>query len=224
MHMTQLEWPLAVFLGSCVLRSQKRTVVSPDPVHSSFPSGEKATERTLSEWPGIEEEHRVTGRTWKSACGWYTTVMVDSTETCLAWRPARLRHACAKLQGLHIIHSRMRSAQRERANNTQFFAVGRGSTDIARAQEAWTSFRGAGTGLACTVLWQFTLKSERCLASSAAICSPSMKNANFIGSSLFRIWLSRFSICDIVISNGTSTGGSSGSPVLQNAKKAHVLS
>lgn len=38
-------------LGSCVLRSQKRTVVSPLPLASWEPSGEKFTDSTDSEWP-----------------------------------------------------------------------------------------------------------------------------------------------------------------------------
>jgi hypothetical protein len=37
-----------------VLTSQKRTVVSPDPLAKYRPSGLKLTEMTASAWPGIE--------------------------------------------------------------------------------------------------------------------------------------------------------------------------
>ena len=69
MQRTQLECPLHVCLGVSVSWFHMRTVVSPLPDARFLPSGENATERTASAWPGIAEEHRVTGLTRKSACG-----------------------------------------------------------------------------------------------------------------------------------------------------------
>jgi hypothetical protein len=89
-HAVQLTCPSV--LGNCVLRSQKRTVVSPLPLASCLPSGLNATckpshkgtsargcmllllvqartDSTDSEWPGMEAVHRETGRTLKMACG-----------------------------------------------------------------------------------------------------------------------------------------------------------
>ncbi len=58
-------------LGSCVLRSQKRTVVSPLPLASCEPSGEKLTDSTDSEWPegGGEGYARVQGMNDFSSSG-----------------------------------------------------------------------------------------------------------------------------------------------------------
>lgn len=100
--------PLHVKSGVCVLRSQKRTVVSPEPLARNFPSGLKETASTASVWPeckgedclnkesgvsllgtvnrrqlpAIVAEHRLIGLIRKRACGWYTMRRVTST---LAW-------------------------------------------------------------------------------------------------------------------------------------------
>ena len=69
MHSTQLVCPLHVNLGACVSWFQRRTVVSPEPEARCLPSGENWHESTASAWPGIADEHRVTGLTRNSACG-----------------------------------------------------------------------------------------------------------------------------------------------------------
>ncbi|PVH67896.1 hypothetical protein DL98DRAFT_523074 [Cadophora sp. DSE1049] len=47
----KLVWPSSVCSGAPVAVSQSRTVRSPDPDTTCLPSGEKATEETLSVWP-----------------------------------------------------------------------------------------------------------------------------------------------------------------------------
>ena len=73
---------MPVKCGVWVFRSQKRTVLSPDPLTRCWPLGEKATQRMAAPWPGIVAEHRATGRTRNSAWGWYTTLMTRSMEVC----------------------------------------------------------------------------------------------------------------------------------------------
>jgi hypothetical protein len=73
--------------------SQTRTVVSPEPVASSRPSGEKLAAITESVWPIIEQEERVIGRTRKLATGWYTITMADS-EGC---SPIEVRKFCSSV-------------------------------------------------------------------------------------------------------------------------------
>ena len=122
-----------VCAGEAVLRSQKRKVVSPEPVARRLPSGLNAVDSTASAWPaigaayaglnqskcdsrlriatyswkqcccqavtcqswplnvlfghsllclpGIEAVHRDTGRTLKTACGWYRISSAVSTDT-----------------------------------------------------------------------------------------------------------------------------------------------
>lgn len=46
--------PLQTCKGDCVFKSQKRTVVSPEPLASCLPEGLKLVDITASAWPGIE--------------------------------------------------------------------------------------------------------------------------------------------------------------------------
>lgn len=70
-----------------MLRSQNRTVESPEPLASCRPQGLNATESTASRWPGIVAELRVIGSVLKNACGRYRRV-TDSTETRFCFRCA----------------------------------------------------------------------------------------------------------------------------------------
>ena len=70
--------PESVGPGVSVSRSQRRAVQSPEPVASREPVGEKEAHRMGAEWPEREEEHRVAGRTRKTAWGVHTTVRVSS--------------------------------------------------------------------------------------------------------------------------------------------------
>merc|ERR1711928_325103 len=63
-------WPVQVNRGLSVLRSQNRTVLSPEPLAKFLPSGLKLAETTASEWPGRELVHLVTALTRKTAWGW----------------------------------------------------------------------------------------------------------------------------------------------------------
>jgi len=56
-------------MGVCVKISQTLTVLSPDPVASYFPSGEKVTERIASACPSSVAEALVIGLTLKLASG-----------------------------------------------------------------------------------------------------------------------------------------------------------
>eukprot|EP01139_Manchomonas_bermudensis_P020465 Amastigsp_a678841_165.p2 type:complete len:357 gc:universal Amastigsp_a678841_165:1291-221(-) len=85
---TQFRWPSSVWIGVAVSTSQSRTVVSPEPDAARSESGLKCVERTASVCPGIVPVHRVTARTRKSACGWYTITIADSVE-----RPCSVRVA-----------------------------------------------------------------------------------------------------------------------------------
>ena len=49
--MTVREWPLSFCSGAPVTASQSRTVSSSEPDTTTLPSGEKATDVTLLEWP-----------------------------------------------------------------------------------------------------------------------------------------------------------------------------
>lgn len=60
--------PVHVNNGVWVFRSQKRTVVSPEPLANCFPSGLKDTERTASPWPAQTRQF-VFKKLWISECG-----------------------------------------------------------------------------------------------------------------------------------------------------------
>ena len=76
---TQLVWPFSVFRGVPVSQSHNRAVESPLPVkRMEEVAGEKAVARMASPWPGIEDEHRETARTLKTACGVYCKRMNSS--------------------------------------------------------------------------------------------------------------------------------------------------
>jgi hypothetical protein len=68
MHWNTPHWRRAgvctfmVFSGVQVLRSQKRTVVSPDPVASCLPSGLKLVDKTASACPVAHDDAIKTGR------------------------------------------------------------------------------------------------------------------------------------------------------------------
>ena len=62
---THCEWALHSKCGVSVVRSQNRTVLSPDPETRCWPSGENCAAMTVSPWPGIELVQRDTGRTLK---------------------------------------------------------------------------------------------------------------------------------------------------------------
>ena len=51
---------------------------SPEPVASESPVGEKAAQSIGEECPLREDEHRVAGRTRKTACGVHTTTNLSS--------------------------------------------------------------------------------------------------------------------------------------------------
>lgn len=76
----QLAWP--VNSGVWMLRSQKRTVESPEPLTRRLPSGLKLTDSTESECPVMVAEQRDTGRTRNRAWGWYTTRSTRSMDVC----------------------------------------------------------------------------------------------------------------------------------------------
>mmetsp|Transcript_23914 Transcript_23914/g.56778 ORF Transcript_23914/g.56778 Transcript_23914/m.56778 type:complete len:215 (-) Transcript_23914:150-794(-) len=76
---TQSLWPRSVKRGVSVVRSQSRTVESPEAVARCFPSGEKVTCRMASAWPASVLVQRVTDLTRKTACGTYVT-----SSTCSA--------------------------------------------------------------------------------------------------------------------------------------------
>mmetsp|Transcript_11772 Transcript_11772/g.26657 ORF Transcript_11772/g.26657 Transcript_11772/m.26657 type:complete len:84 (-) Transcript_11772:419-670(-) len=61
--------PWQVCLGNSTFRSQRRTVVSPEPLANLVESGENAQHKTASVCPVIDEVHLVTGRTLNTAKG-----------------------------------------------------------------------------------------------------------------------------------------------------------
>lgn len=99
--------------GSCVLRSQKRRVVSPDPVASRLPSGLNCVTSTDSECPAIEAVQRATGRTLNTAWGMYTTRSDCSTDTAFLARyaPSSPDSSCTDSTGSSVQRYRHFSAE-----------------------------------------------------------------------------------------------------------------
>jgi hypothetical protein len=86
--------------GSPVLRSQKRTVESPDPLASRRPSGLKLTVSTASEWPVAQP------RDW--VC---QTRLSDATGVCLSTGKPRAMQAqpreCHARRSFATLHGRL---------------------------------------------------------------------------------------------------------------------
>ena len=81
MHRIHPLWPRNVCRGNCVLISHTRTVVSPEPVHKSRPSGENCTERTASLWP-IYYKRKLRKKERKKSKKKMVSLFVVTCETC----------------------------------------------------------------------------------------------------------------------------------------------
>lgn len=89
---TQFLCPWHVCSAHCVLRFQKRTHVSPEPVARCFPSGLKLTDSTASAWPGGTAQGVRQGMmTGRQSLSHQPKPMTAITATCMSL-PAPLHH------------------------------------------------------------------------------------------------------------------------------------
>lgn len=81
-HNTQLVCPCNVCLGVPVSQSHMRAVLSPEPVtNSEEEAGENCAVKIGSPCPDIDDAHRETGFTLKTACGEYDSINSSSVLT-----------------------------------------------------------------------------------------------------------------------------------------------